>query len=111
MKSEALEFLESRLAIGHINVQEFSVLRELNAIFNRLLKLLEGTYFGAIAWHHGSKLIAEEASDARTHLQSFHRLYSHTAAECQSVAMSGHAFDPSSSGDRRKVQEIRAEFK
>lgn len=111
MKSEALQYLEQRLSIGHINVPEFSALHDLLALFNRLAKLLKRTYGGDLDRRSGPQLVAEEASDARKHLQSFHRLYSHTTAECQSVASSGHVYDPANSRDRQKMKDIREEFK
>lgn len=111
MKSEALQFLESRLAIGHINIPEFVVLHGVLSSVGRLVKLVKRTYSGEIAWRYGSELISKETTDARKHLESFHRLYSHTAAECQIVATSRHGFDPSNSGDRLKAKEIRSEFK
>lgn len=109
MKSEALQYLESRLAVGQINIQEFSALHELLASFNRTLKLLKRTLSRDIDLHSGQTLIAEETSDARKHIDAFHRLYSHTAAECKSTV--DDTLDPTSSYDRRKASQIREEFR
>jgi hypothetical protein len=68
MKSEALRYLESRLAIGHINVQEFRRLHDLLETLNRLTELLTRTYSREIDWDSGTKLIAEEAADVRIKL-------------------------------------------
>lgn len=83
MKSEALEYLESHLALGHINIPEFSALHDLLEIFNRLLDLTKRMYAGDIDWQTGRKCFAEEAAGARKHLHAFHQLYTHTLNDLQ----------------------------
>lgn len=111
MKSEALQYLESHLAIGHINIQEFSALHGLLALFNRLAKLLKRTYAGDIDWHTGTRLIAEEAADARKCLYKFHCLYSHIVSDLRDAPNhEGPPFDPSECHDEIRVTIIRQNY-